>query len=89
MKDSDILRQLISLAFDTDPADTAVTLLDCLDLLTRTVVAEQRCVTIDTTQPHGSCPQNPSAFPPPPPGRPADVGGRGTRFCQGRRPRRV
>ena len=42
MKDSDVLRDLISLAFDRDPADAEITLRDCLDLLSRTVAAEQR-----------------------------------------------
>ena len=42
MKDSEILRDLISLAFDTNPADATVTLQDGLDLLVRTVCAEQK-----------------------------------------------
>ena len=41
MKDSDVLRDLISLDFDRDPADAEITLRDCLDLLSRTVAAEQ------------------------------------------------
>ena len=40
MKDSEILRDLISLAFDSNPADTNIALRDCLDLLGRTIVAE-------------------------------------------------
>ena len=44
MKDSDILRDLISLAFDHDPAEAEVTLKQCLDLLSKTVAAEQQNV---------------------------------------------
>ena len=44
MKDSDILQDLISLAFDHDPADAEVTLKQCLDLLSRTVAAERQTV---------------------------------------------
>ena len=40
MKDSEILRDLISLAFDSNPADTNIALRDCLDLLGRTIIAE-------------------------------------------------
>ena len=42
MKDSEILRDLISLAFDANPADTDISLRDCMDLLTRTVMSEQK-----------------------------------------------
>lgn len=40
MKDSEILRELISLAFDTDPAPSNITLRQALDLLARTVARE-------------------------------------------------
>lgn len=40
MKDSEILQELISLAFDNDPAPTNVTLRQSLDLLARTIIAE-------------------------------------------------
>lgn len=86
MKDSEILRDLISLAFDSDPADTAVTLMDCLDLLTRTVVAEQQSTAMhhsaarppDCRSPAGSS-APPAAPPTPEAGVPGFVkaGGRG------------
>lgn len=40
MKDSEILQELISLAFDSDPAPSNITLRQALDLLARTVARE-------------------------------------------------
>ena len=42
MKDSEILSDLISLAFDSNPKDTNISLRDCIDLLTRTIIAEKK-----------------------------------------------
>lgn len=94
MKDSDILRQLISLAFDTDPDPTQLRLSDCLDLLTRIVTSEQKQgrLTRAVTHQHalfaGADPEPPDTEPstPPPQEPPAVVeepgwvktGGRGS-----------
>lgn len=40
MKDSELLRDLISLAFDRDPAPTDITLRQALDLFARTIARE-------------------------------------------------
>ena len=46
MKDSEILSDLISLAFDSNPKDTSISLRDCIDLLTRTIIRESQGIGI-------------------------------------------
>ena len=46
MKDSEILSDLISLAFDSNPKDTSISLRDCIDLLTRTIICESQGIGI-------------------------------------------
>lgn len=55
MKDSDILRQLISLAYDSDPQEITISLTHCLDLYAKIVQREAGLpFGVNRTAPRGS-----------------------------------